>query len=113
MIHEREVFGPVLSVSTFNNEEEAIAKANSSRFGLAASIWGTDLSTMQRIAFELQAGTVWLNAHGHMHAELETGGYKESGIGRLHGIEALDSFLQTKNIAWSLNHPGNPGGSFV
>jgi acyl-CoA reductase-like NAD-dependent aldehyde dehydrogenase len=98
-----EVFGPLLSVSSVANDEEALARANHSRFGLAASVWTEDLKAGQRIAGRVQAGTVWINQHLRMHAEIETGGYKESGLGRLHGIEGLEAFLQTKHISWTVN----------
>lgn len=97
-----EVFGPALSINTFTEEAEAITKANDTRFGLAASVWGGDLQQLQRAATKIKAGTVWINGHNRLMAEAETGGYKESGIGRLHGVEALDSFLQTKHISWEL-----------
>ena len=83
--------------------EEAIAKANSTRYGLAASIWSKDAKRSQRVANKVQSGTVWINSHGRTFPEIENGGYKESGIGRLHGVEGLSEFLQTKHISWSTN----------
>ncbi len=97
-----EVFGPALSLDSFLDEEEGVAKANNTRYGLAASVWTEDLRRGQRVAGRNQAGTVWINAHNRLMAETETGGYKESGIGRLHGVEGLESFLQTKHISWEL-----------
>ena len=97
-----EVFGPALSIDTFTDEEEAIAKANATRYGLAASVWTADLARAQRAAHKIRAGSVWINAHNRLMAEAETGGFKESGIGRLHGVEGLESFLQTKHISWVL-----------
>jgi acyl-CoA reductase-like NAD-dependent aldehyde dehydrogenase len=98
----QEVFGPVLSLQTFGSEEEAVAKANASRFGLAASVWTQNLQRAQRAAAALRSGSVWINAHMRFAPEAETGGYRESGLGRLHGIEGLDAFLQTKTITWEL-----------
>ena len=97
----QETFGPVLSIDTFENEEEAVQKANNTRYGLAASVWTSDLKQGQRVASRLKSGTVWINNHNRLFAEIEAGGYKESGFGRLHGVEGLDSFLQTKHISWS------------
>lgn len=95
-----EIFGPVLTLSCFSDEADAIEKANNSRYGLAASVWTQDLQRGQRVARTLQSGTVWINAHNRLMAEAETGGYKESGQGRLHGLEGLGDFLQTKHISW-------------
>lgn len=101
-ILHQEIFGPVLTLQRFATEDEALRQANDSRFGLAASVWTADLQRGQRVAQKIKAGTVWLNMHGRLAAEIETGGYKESGIGRLHGVQGLEEFLQSKHIAWEL-----------
>jgi acyl-CoA reductase-like NAD-dependent aldehyde dehydrogenase len=101
-ILHQEVFGPVLTLQRFCGEGDAINRANDSRFGLAASVWSADLQRAQRVASRIKAGTVWLNMHGRLAAEIETGGYKESGLGRLHGVQGLEEFLQTKHVAWEL-----------
>ena len=101
LLHE-EIFGPVLTLDTFSTEEEAVQKANNTQYGLAASVWSKDLARAQRVAHLIRSGTVWINGHNRLFAEIETGGYKESGLGRLHGIEGLDTFLQTKHISWHL-----------
>ena len=93
-----ELFGPVISVETFADEAEAVRKANATRYGLAASVYTTDLNRAMRLGRKLRFGTVWLNSHNRLMAEAETGGFGESGIGRLHGVEALNDFLQTKHI---------------
>jgi betaine-aldehyde dehydrogenase len=97
-----EVFGPVLSLQTFAAEEEAIAKANAGRFGLAASVWTADQQRARRVAARIKSGSVWINGHMRLFPEIETGGYRESGIGRLHGVEGLEAFLQTKAVTWEL-----------
>ena len=98
----QETFGPILTIEPFADEREAVARANRGRFGLAASVWTADLAHGQRIASRVQSGTVWINSHGRLSPETETGGYKESGLGRLHGPQGLDEFLQSKHIAWDL-----------
>ena len=97
-----EVFGPVMSVQSFDGEDEGIAKANDSRFGLAASVWSKDLRRAQRAARSIRSGSVWINGHMRLFPEIETGGYRESGIGRLHGVEGLEAFLQTKAVTWDV-----------
>lgn len=97
---QQEIFGPLLTIDAFTDEEDAVEKANNTRFGLAASVWSADQQRALRLANRIKSGTVWLNAHLKLHAEIETGGYRESGLGRLHGVEGLDEFLQTKHISW-------------
>ena len=93
-----ELFGPIVSLERFSSEEEALSKANATRYGLAASVYTTDLNRSMRMGRKLHFGTVWMNCHNRLLAEVETGGYRESGIGRLHGIEAMNDFLETKHI---------------
>ncbi len=95
---QQELFGPIVSLERFTDETEAIAKANATRFGLAASVYTRDLNRGMRLARKIRSGTVWLNCHNRLLAEVETGGFGESGIGRLHGIEAMNDFLETKHI---------------
>ncbi len=93
-----ELFGPVVSLERFADEAEALAKANATRYGLAASVYTNDLSRAMRMGRQLKSGTVWMNCHNRLFAEVETGGYRESGIGRLHGVEAMNDFLETKHL---------------
>ena len=93
-----ELFGPIVSLERFSDEADALARANATRFGLAASVYTTDLNRSMRMGRKLKFGTVWMNCHNRLLAEVETGGYRESGIGRLHGIEAMNDFLETKHI---------------
>lgn len=94
---QEELFGPIVSIETFETESEAIAKANATRFGLAASVFTQDLNRAMQVSRAIRAGTVWLNCHGRLFAEGETGGYRQSGLGRLHGVEGLHDFLETKH----------------
>lgn len=93
-----EVFGPVVAAMPFDDLDEALRLANDSRYGLSASIWTRDLSKALSAAKALKAGTVWINSHNTVDANLPFGGYKESGIGREHGRAVLDSYLETKTV---------------
>lgn len=95
---QEELFGPIVSIETFEDEAEAVAKANATRYGLAASVFTKDLNRAMRVSRAVRAGTVWLNAHNRLFAEGETGGYRHSGLGRLHGVEGLNDFLETKHV---------------
>lgn len=95
---QEEIFGPIICLEKFSTEEEAIHRANATRYGLAASVWTNDLNRSMRVSRAIKSGTVWLNTHGKLIAEAETGGYGESGLGRLHGTEALNDFMETKHI---------------
>ncbi|MCC7168487.1 MAG: aldehyde dehydrogenase family protein [Rhodospirillales bacterium] len=93
-----ELFGPVLNFETFADEAEAVERANATRYGLAASLWTADQARASRVSRALKSGTVWINSYNKLFAEAETGGYRESGFGRLHGVEGLNDFLQTKHV---------------
>lgn len=95
---QEELFGPIVTLERVHDEDEALLRANATPWGLAASVWTRDVDRAFRMARAIKAGTVWLNNHNRLFAEAETGGYKLSGIGRLHGTEGLDSFLETKHI---------------
>jgi betaine-aldehyde dehydrogenase len=97
-IAQEEVFGPVLVMQAFDSESEAVALANDSRYGLAASVWSTDVDRPLRIARQIDAGTVWINDWAVVYDETEEGGYKQSGLGRLNGMAAMDDFVQYKTI---------------
>jgi acyl-CoA reductase-like NAD-dependent aldehyde dehydrogenase len=100
---QEEVFGPFLVFETFADEDEAIARANATRYGLAASVWTADRNRAERVSRRLASGTVWINSYNRLFAEAETGGYRESGIGRLHGEEGLNDFLHTKHIYYEIH----------
>lgn len=95
---QEELFGPLVCLEPFVDEAQALALAHATHYGLAASVFTRDLARGLRMARRLKVGTVWLNAHGRLLAEAEMEGFGESGVGRLHGADALGEFLQTKHI---------------
>ena len=97
-IAQEEIFGPVLSVMPFEEEEQLIGLANDTRFGLAAGVWTKDIQKAMRAARALKAGTVWINTYNLYDAGLPFGGYKESGFGRELGLEAIEGYLETKSV---------------
>ena len=99
MSHVRnEIFGPVMSVLKFSDEDEVIARANDTDYGLAAGLFTQDLSRAHRVIHQMQAGICWVNTWGDSPAEMPVGGYKHSGIGRENGPETLRSYTQTKSV---------------
>jgi acyl-CoA reductase-like NAD-dependent aldehyde dehydrogenase len=97
-IAQEEVFGPVLAVIPFDEEEDAIRIANATRFGLAAGVWTQSLPRALRMTRALQAGQIWVNTYRAMAVQAPFGGFKESGFGREKGEQALDEFLASKNV---------------
>jgi acyl-CoA reductase-like NAD-dependent aldehyde dehydrogenase len=101
-IAQEEIFGPVLAVSTFSTEDEGVRLANSTRYGLAASVWSRELNAAHRVARELIAGTVWVNTFDESSIIAPFGGFKDSGAGRDKSLHALDAYstLKTTWINW-------------
>ncbi|ABS07464.1 betaine-aldehyde dehydrogenase [Shewanella baltica] len=97
-ICQEEIFGPVMSVLTFKDEAEVIARANNTAMGLAAGVFTQDISRAHRVIHQLQAGICWINAYGASPAEMPVGGYKLSGIGRENGSETLKHYTQVKAV---------------
>lgn len=95
---QEEIFGPLLVLERFEGESEAVERANYTEFGLSASVWTRDGARAMRVARALRNGTVWINDHNRLFAEAETGGYRRSGLGRLHGYDALIDFQEIKHI---------------
>ena len=97
-VAQEEIFGPVATVLPFDGFDEAVALANDTEFGLAATVWTADLRTAHRAARELRAGTVWVNTTGRFDAAVPFGGVKQSGIGRELGAAALEAYTERKAV---------------
>ena len=102
-IFREEIFGPVLSVLPFRDEDDAISIANDTSFGLAGDIWSKNLNRIMKVAQGTRTGTLWVNRHLNPGPEVPFGGYKQSGLGRETGMEGLMEFLQTKHISLQLS----------
>ncbi len=107
-IAREEIFGPVGAMMSFKDEDEAIFRGNDVEYGLAASIWTKDISRAHRMARSLQAGMVWVNTTLELDAMAPFGGYKQSGVGRELGSEAIDEHTQTKTVVVRFDN-GNSG----
>ena len=109
-VFQEEIFGPVISVTTFRDEKEALLIANDSEFGLGAGLWTRDMNRGYRMGRGIQAGRVWTNCYHHYPAHAAFGGYKKSGVGRETHKMMLDHYQQTKNIL--VSYDVNPLGFF-
>ncbi len=109
-VFQEEIFGPVVGVTTFKTEAEALAIANNVEFGLGAGVWTRDMNLAFRMGRGIQAGRVWTNCYHHYPAHAAFGGYKKSGIGRETHKQALEHYQQTKNLL--VSYDINPMGFF-
>lgn len=103
-----EVFGPVMSVLTFRDTDEVVARANDTLYGLSGGVFTADFARAHRVANALQAGSVWINDYNTLPAEVPFGGYKHSGIGRENGLQAVEAYTQTKMIYANLGKHAGP-----
>ena len=97
-LSKEEIFGPVMTVLTFTDEDEVIRRANNTHLGLAAGVFTQDITRAHRVIHQMQAGICWINAYGASPAEMPVGGYKMSGIGRENGSETLKAYTQIKAV---------------
>jgi aminomuconate-semialdehyde/2-hydroxymuconate-6-semialdehyde dehydrogenase len=102
-VMQEEIFGPVATITPFRDEEEALAIANGTPYGLAASIWTRDLARAHRVSAKVQSGIVWVNCWMLRDLRTPFGGMKQSGVGREGGLEALHFFTEPKNVCFKLD----------
>ena len=105
---KEEIFGPVMSVLTFTDEDEVVKRANDTRLGLAAAVFTQDITRAHRVIHQIQAGICWINAYGASPAEMPVGGYKMSGIGRENGSETLKAYTQIKAVYVGMQNLESP-----
>ena len=98
-IVQKEIFGPVQTVQVFDDEDQAVALANDSEYGLSACIWSRDVDRPMRVARRLEAGLISINSWANLAVEFEEGGFKSSGLGRLGGLASMEDFLEYKQIS--------------
>ena len=109
-VFQEEIFGPVVGVTTFKDEAEALAIANDTEFGLGAGVWTRDINRAFRVGRGIEAGRVWTNCYHQYPAHAAFGGYKKSGVGRETHKRALEHYQQTKNLL--VSYDINPLGFF-
>jgi betaine-aldehyde dehydrogenase len=107
-ICREEIFGPVLSILSFDSEEEVIHRANDTAFGLAAGVFTNDIKRGHRVIHQLQAGTCWINNYNITPIELPFGGYKQSGQGRENSLAAIHYYTQLKSVYVELGDVESP-----
>lgn len=107
-VFREEIFGPVLTVTTFESEDEALRLANDTDYGLAAGVWTSSIARAHRMVKGIRAGITWVNTYHPTYNELPWGGYKQSGMGRELGLHGIEGYLETKQINFNLDE--NPIG---
>jgi phenylacetaldehyde dehydrogenase len=93
-----EIFGPVLVAMPYDDLDDLVSKANDTDFGLAASIWSQNISRVLELVPRIKAGTIWVNTHSVLDANMPFGGFKQSGMGREHGRAAIEEYTESKTV---------------
>ena len=101
-----EIFGPVGVVLPFGDEDELVAMANDSEFGLAAGLWTRDYRRAWRLGERLEAGTIWINTYKDLSISTPFGGMKQSGLGQEKGLQGMDAYTFKKSLHWALDKHG-------
>ena len=104
-MHSQEIFGPVMQLMTFKTYDEVIARANDTKYGLAAGVCTRDIGTALKLSSDLEAGTVWVNCYDNFDMACPFGGYKESGWGSDKGEYALENYTITKCVMMPMDLP--------
>jgi betaine-aldehyde dehydrogenase len=112
-IARQEIFGPVLCVLPFDDEDDLIQQANDTAYGLAAGIWTADYKRAWRVARALEAGMIWINTYKQFSTASPFGGFKDSGIGREKGLMGIRTYQQVKSMFWSLSDSFDGGFSIA
>ena len=107
-ICQEEIFGPVMAVLSFEDEDEVVARANNTHLGLAAGVFTQDITRAHRVIHQMQAGICWINSYGLSPVEMPVGGYKQSGIGRENGLVTLKQYTQLKSVYVGLTPLDSP-----
>ena len=107
-IAREEIFGPVMSVLVFDDEDEVVARANDTEFGLAAGVFTRDIQRAHRTIANLQAGTCWINAYNLTPVEVPFGGVKRSGVGRENSRAAIDHYTRLKSVYVEMGDVASP-----
>ncbi len=107
-IVQEEIFGPVMAILRFSDEDEVIRRANNTDYGLAAGVFTQDINRAHRVIHQIQAGICWINSYGASPAEMPVGGYKLSGVGRENGVETLNHYTQLKAVYVGLSPLESP-----
>lgn len=97
-IVKEEIFGPVVVMTAFDTEDEVVAAANDSIYGLASAVFSENITRAHRVAQALKSGTVWVNCYNELHPQVPFGGFKQSGIGRELGEYAIENYTQIKAV---------------
>ncbi len=110
-VFQEEIFGPIICVTSFKDEQDAISIANDTKYGLGAGIWSRNMHEIQNISRKVEAGRIWVNCYHAYPAHASFGGYKESGLGRETHKDMLNNYRHTKNII--TNYSYNTTGLYL